>query len=129
MVLDLAPSGPARTALATVMERWLAHMLGVTARITPVERVVDESWYWFIGLDQDATRIGNALWAGKDPGPGALERIVALFTMELPEIAEARGRQVHLILAMSPGQIIRMKPQNLLVGLPGAGIGGQHGRA
>ena len=101
----------------------------MTARITPVERVQDEDWFWFIGLDAEATKIGNALWQGKDPGPGAMERIVALFTLELPEVREIAGRQVHMILAMTPGQIVRMKPQNLLVGLPGAALGGRHGRA
>ncbi len=129
MVLDFTPAATGRPAFARVMERWLAHMLGITARITPVERVEDEDWFWFIGLDAEATKIGNALWQGKDPGAGAMERIVALFTLELPEVREIAGRQIHMILAMTPGQIVRMKPQNLLVGLPGVALGGQHGRA
>jgi hypothetical protein len=129
MVLDFSPSGPARAGLASVMERWLGHLLGLTARIAPVERVEDDDWFWFVPLDAEATRIGNALWQGKDPGAGALERIVALYTLELPEIREISGRPIHLILAMSPGQVIRMKPQNLLTGLPGVASGGPHGPA
>ena len=129
MVLDFTPGATGRPALARVMERWLAHMLGVTARITPADRVEDEDWFWFIGLDAEATKIGNALWQGKDPGAGAMERIVALFTLELPQAREIAGRRIHMILAMSPGQIVRMKPQNLLLGLPGIADGGAHGRA
>jgi hypothetical protein len=129
MVLDFSPGGRGRAALARVIERWLGHMLGLAAKIEPVDRVEDENWFWFVPLDVEATKIGNALWQGKDPGPGALERIVALFTLELPELREIAGRQIHLILAMTPGQVIRMKPQNLLTGLPGAASGGPNGRA
>lgn len=129
MVLDFSPAGLGRLALARVMERWLAHMLGLAARIVPVERVEDEDWFWFVPLDAEATKIGNALWQGRDPGAGALERIVALFTLELPELREIAGRQIHLILAMTPGQVVRMKPQNLLTGLPGAASGGTNGPA
>lgn len=129
MVLDFAPNGTGRIALARVMERWLGHMIGQHARIEPAERVEDEDWFWFIGLDAEATKIGNALWQGKDPGAAAMERIVALFTLTLPEVREIAGRKIHMILAMTPGQLVRMKPQNLLVGLPGLARGGTHGPA
>jgi hypothetical protein len=129
MVLDFAPGGRGRAALGRVMERWLGHLLGLVARIEPVDRVEDEDWFWFVPLDAEATKIGNALWQGKDPGPGALERIVALYTLVLPELQEIAGRQIHLILAMTPGQVVRMKPQNLLTGLPGVASGGAHGPA
>lgn len=129
MVLDFSPNGTGRAALASVMERWLGHMLGLQALITPLDRIEDEEWFWFIGLDAEATRIGNTLWAGKDPGAGAMERIVALFSLALPEIKEVAGRPIYLILAMTPGQLVRMKPQNLLVGLPAVAMGGRHGPA
>lgn len=129
MVLDFSTASAGRAALARVMERWLGHMLGLKARISPLDRIEDEDWFWFIGLDAEATKIGNALWQGKDPGAGAMERIVALFSLELPEAKEIAGRPIYLILAMTPGQLVRLKPQNLLVGLPGAALGGQHGRA
>lgn len=129
MVLDFAPAGRGRAALAQVMERWLGHMLGLVARIEPVDRVEDEDWFWFVPLDVEATKIGNALWQGKNPGPGALERIVALYTLVLPELRELSERQIHLILAMTPGQVVRMKPQNLLTGLPGVASGGPYGPA
>lgn len=118
MVLDFRPSGPGRRALATVMERWLGHMLGVTARITPLERIEDDAWEWFIGLDAEGTRIGNALWRGKPLSDADADRILALFALDLETPNRARQRPVYLILATDGRRIVRLKPQNLLVGLP-----------
>ena len=118
MALDFSPDGDGRTALARVMERWIAHFLGHQARITPLERVEDDDWFWFVGLDAEATSIGNSLWRGEEPDAGAMQRIVSLFALELPKVPEVAGRVTYLILAMTPAQVVRMKPQNLLVGLP-----------
>jgi hypothetical protein len=129
LVLDFSPQRPGRAALARVLERWLEHMLGLSARICPLDRIEDEDWFWFVGLDAEGTRIGNALWQDKEPDNGAMERVVALFSLVLPEIKEIAGRPIYLILAMTPNQIVRMKPQNVLVGLPGVARKGTHGRA
>lgn len=128
-VLDFRPDGSGRAALARVMERWLGHMLRLDARVSPVDRVQDDDWFWFVGLDQEGSRIGNALWHGKEPDPGAMERIVALFDLEIDNVPALAGRTAHLILAMTQDQIVRMKPQNLLVGLPPAATGDVDGRA
>lgn len=127
MVLDFRAGGPGRKALARVMERWITHMIGHVAKITPLDRVEDENWFWFVGLDAEGTKIGNALWKGKDPGAGAMERIVALYALDLPDVAEIAARPIYLILGMTPGQLIRFKPQNLLVGLPIGATGGGNG--
>lgn len=129
MVLDFAPTGPARRALARVMERWLSHMLGLDARITPLDRVEDESWFWFVGLDAESTRIGNRLWRGEKVSPEQADRVAALFSLELPQVPGIESRVVYLILSSSVSRIVAMKPQNLLVGLPDAAYGGAHGRA
>lgn len=129
MVLDMAPQGLARAALAQVIERWLGHMLGLQAKVTPLTEIKDESWFWFIGLDVESTRIGNRLWRGEKVSPDQLDRVVALFSLELPEIQEIAAQRIYLILSMSSGRIVTMKPQNLLVGLPDAAFGGRHGRA
>jgi hypothetical protein len=121
MGLDFRHGGPGRTAFAGVMERWLEHMLGLGPRITPLERIEDEAWTWFIGLDAEATRIGNALWEGRASTVQGLDRVVALFRLELDTAVAAAGGPIYLILAMTPQRIIRMKPQNLLMGLPEAG--------
>ena len=122
MVLDLRYGEPGRRALATVMERWIAHMLGSTVALTPIERFEEERWSWFVGLDSEGTSIGNALWHGNTPPHDGLDRIVALFHARILEPGEmleaAAGRPFPMILGMTTNRIVRVKPQNLLTGLP-----------
>lgn len=123
MVLDFRHGQRGRAALASVMERWLQHMLGLSTHITPLERVEDQHWTWFIGLDAQATRIGNALWEGQTRNVAGLDRVVALYGLELESAVAADSRPIYLILAMTPQRIVRMKPQNLLMGLPEVAVG------
>jgi hypothetical protein len=62
------------------------------------------------------------LWTGEEPGEDGRNRIVALFEVRFADHREmldkVAGKPVSLILGMSPNRIIRMKPQNLLAGLP-----------
>lgn len=48
--------------------------------------------------------------------------MLALFRLSLPAdapvLAPARGKPIYLILAMSGDKLLRMKPQNLVAGLP-----------
>lgn len=122
MVLDFRHGEPGRAAFAHVLERWIGSLLGVQVTIEPVERIAEENWAWFVGLDQEATGIGNALWKGEEPPNMGHERIVALFRLAFNEPQEmldsVRGAPVSLILAMSPERIVRVKPQNVLAGLP-----------
>jgi hypothetical protein len=112
----------ARRGIATAMETWIRHLLAVEVTIEPVERIEDDSWTWFVGLDAEATRIGNALWRGEDLDPETAEHIIALFRLNFSDIGEVSpdvGTQpIWLILAMTPDRTVRMKPQNLIVGLP-----------
>jgi hypothetical protein len=122
MVLNLGGGGRARRGLATAMAAWIRHLLAVDVEIEPVDRIEDESWTWFVGLDAEATRIGNALWNGQELEDGAAERIVALYRLRFADPREAPPEigagPVWLILAMTPDRTIRMKPQNLGAGLP-----------
>lgn len=122
MVLDFRHGEPARAAFARVLERWIKALLGSVVHILPVERISERSWAWFVGLDQEATQIGNALWKGEEPPNMGNERIVALFQLMFDDpremLEQMRGEQVSLILAMSPNRVIRVKPQNILAGLP-----------
>jgi hypothetical protein len=43
--------------------------------------VSDRDWRWFVGLDAEATRIGNALWRGEDVDSDARGRMLALFRL------------------------------------------------
>jgi hypothetical protein len=122
MVLDFGMDKPGREALARVMERWIGHLVGITPGIVAVPDVHDREWSWFIGLDQEGSRAGNQLWKGKDLVDADRARIVALYVMTLPDdpriMARVAGKPIYLILAMGPDRIIRMKPQNLIAGLP-----------
>jgi hypothetical protein len=123
MVLNLGNAGsPARRGLTCAMEIWVRHLLGVHVKIAPVERIEDKDWAWFVGLDAEATRIGNALWNGEDIDPDMAERVIALFQLEFCDVSEVRpdvgARPVWLIMAMTGERTIRMKPQNLITGLP-----------
>jgi hypothetical protein len=122
MVMDFGMTKPARDALGRVIEIWLKHLTGLDAAVTAMPEIHDKEWSWFIGLDQEGTRAGNQLWKGKDLPEADRARIVALYEMRLGDDPRIRpdvaGKPIYLILGMSPDRIVRMKPQNLIAGLP-----------
>jgi hypothetical protein len=122
MVMNLGGNPKARAALCRVIERWIGHLLGVTVNVETVASIEDRDWRWFIGLDSEATRIGNALWRGDSLEGNAAERIVALMRLHFEDarlVDERVGNKpVYLILAMGADKVVRLKPQNLIVGLP-----------
>ena len=121
LVMDFRHGEPARAGFAFVIERWLAHLLDVDVEVTPIERL-DQSWSWFVGLDEEGTKIGNALWRGENPPADSASRIVALFKLVFADehimLAHVAGEPVYLVLGMTREYTIRMKPQNLIAGLP-----------
>ena len=120
MVLSFGGGG--RRGLAAAMMAWVRHLLGAEVEIEPVERIEDPAWAWFVGLDSEATRIGNALWQGGDIGEADLDRVLALFRLTFKDnrevLPDVGARPVWLILAMNAERTVRMKPQNLIAGLP-----------
>jgi Family of unknown function (DUF6352) len=122
MVVDFGMGKPARDSLGRVIETWLRHLVDLEASVTAVAEIHDKDWSWFIGLDQEGTRAGNQLWKGKDLPEADRARIVALYEMRVGDDARIRpevaGKPVYLILGMSPDRIVRVKPQNLIAGLP-----------
>ncbi|MGA1684500.1 MAG: DUF6352 family protein [Gemmobacter sp.] len=127
MVLPFGADPKAREAFARVIAVFLRHLLGLEVRVVPHLRAEDVDLRWFVGLDPVGTAIGNALWHGRP----VQETLVGLFALEieppsamLPEVA---GHPVWLLLGMGKDRVIRMKPQNLIAGLPLAT--GPRGRA
>ncbi len=122
MVMNIGGNPKARAGLCRVIERWIGHLLGIAVNVDTVASIEDRDWRWFVGLDSEATRIGNALWNGAAPEDNAAERIVALMGMDIEDarlVDERVGNNpVYLILAMSADRVVRLKPQNLLTGLP-----------
>ncbi len=120
--LDLTVGRRGLAALGTAMERWLKHMLSVEVGIEPLREMRDVPLTWYVGLDAEGTRIGDALWNGDDLDEQAQSRVAALFRLTFANSDSAvdliRGEAVYLILAMTTDMVLRMKPQNLLTGLP-----------
>jgi hypothetical protein len=122
LVFDLTDPGHGRAALARAMAIWTRHLLGFTPEFRPVDRFENARFAWFLALDAEATAIGNRLWRGEALAEEARARVLALFTFTLPDhpriLGAQRGGQGFAILAMDPDRLMRIKPQNLVAGLP-----------
>ncbi|NWG26325.1 MAG: hypothetical protein HXY30_18230 [Pseudorhodoplanes sp.] len=120
--IDLTAGRRGLDALAQAIGRWVTHLLGVDVKVEALTEMRNVNLVWYAGLDAEATRIGNALWNGEELDETARSRVIGLFrlTFDDPDVVIERvgGEPVYLILAMSPDKIIRMKPQNLVTGLP-----------
>ncbi len=122
MALDLTAGGIGLAALGVAIGRWVGHLLAVAVDVDVVIETKDVNLAWYVGLDAEATRIGDALWNGEELEAGARDRIIGLFrlTFRDPEVAldKAKGEPIYLLLAMTPDRTLRMQPQNLITGLP-----------
>lgn len=121
-VLDLGFTRPGLDALCRVLEGWVLRFTGAAVSIQPVGRIEDQRWVWHVGLDVEASALLDTLWQGEELDEARRARLLALFRLEFKDLADmldrVRGRPVHLGLAMTPDQRLRMKPQNLLLNLP-----------
>jgi Family of unknown function (DUF6352) len=122
MALDLSSGRAGLAALAKAMERWVGHLLGFAVAIEPLTELRNAPLSWYVGLDTDATQIGNALWQGDELDENAMTQVVGLFRLSFRDhgfmLDKVRGEPIYLVLAMSREHLIRMKPQNLVTGLP-----------
>jgi hypothetical protein len=122
MALDLSGGRAGLAALAKAMELWIAHLLGLAVTIEPLTELREAPLSWYVGLDADATEIGNAMWHGEELEENASARVVGLFRLGFREprfvLDKVKGEPVYLVLAMTREHLIRMKPQNLVTGLP-----------
>ena len=122
MGLDLTAGTRGPAALAQVMTRWISHLLGVDVAIEPLTELRDAKLNWYVGLDSEATRIGDRLWHGEALDDRTAGRVLALFRLSFNDAAVVADvveqEPVYLITAMTSDLNLRMKPQNLLTGLP-----------
>src|SRR5437764_9476569 len=122
MGLDLTAGTRGPAALAQAMTRWISHLLGIGVTIEPLTRLHDATLTWYVGLDSEATRIGDQLWRGEaldEQTVGCVLALVRLSFSDAAVVAEVVEQEpVYLITAMTPDLVLRMKPQNLLTGLP-----------
>jgi hypothetical protein len=122
MALDLTAGRRGIEALGEVIERWTRHLLSVAVEVEPLLEMRDVNFLWYVGLDADGTKIGDALWKGEELDEVARSRVVGLYRLIFSDpgvvLDKIRGEPVYLILAMSADKVLRIKPQNLLIGLP-----------
>jgi hypothetical protein len=122
LALELTAGRRGLAALGEVIARWVAHLVSVEVEVEPLVEAKDVNFSWYVGLDAQATRIGDALWNGEELDEATLSRIVGLYRLTFREEAvvldKAKGEPIYLISAMTPDGMLRMKPQNLVTGLP-----------
>lgn len=122
MAMNLGGDAKARQGLARVIEIWLAHVCGVAGKVEPVAEARDGDWRWFIGLDAEGTALGNRLWKGETLSLDDAQRVAGLFRLDLKRDVrldpERSAKPIYLILGMGRDKTMRLKPQNLIAGLP-----------
>jgi hypothetical protein len=122
MALDLTAGRRGLDALGNVIQRWITHLLSIDVELEALTEATDVNLVWYVGLDAEATSIGDALWNDEELEHAARERIIGLYRLTLRDaeivLDKARGEPIYLILAMTPDRMLRMKPQNLVTGLP-----------
>ena len=122
MALDLSAGRRGLAALAEVIRRWVQHLLGIELSIEPLQALQDAPLSWYVGLDAEATRLGDALWKGEELEAAMLSSVVGLYRARFTKAAlmleTVRGEPIYLITAMTADKVLRLKPQNLITGLP-----------
>lgn len=125
-VISFAYGRAALTAFCRVIEKWIDHFYGVAVVVRPLRAIEAKHWAWHIGLDAEATGILNDLYAGEVLDEARNRRILSLFQLDFVDPSVVRpdvaGRPVYLACAMNAAEILRIKPQNLLLNLPLASI-------
>jgi hypothetical protein len=122
LALDLTAGRRGLAALGEVIRLFVAHLLAVQVEVEPVIELRDAALTWYVGLDAGATRIGDALWNGDAIDEATRSRLIGLYRLSFVDAADmaetVRGKPVYLMTAMTADRMLRLKPQNLLTGLP-----------
>jgi hypothetical protein len=119
MALDLTPGRRGAAALGHVMTRWISHLLAIDVAIEPLRELNGVEFSWYVGLDAEASRLGEALWNGDPPDAAPLVGIYRLTFADPSHMLErVRGEPVYLLSTATADGMLRLKPQNLIVGLP-----------
>ena len=122
VALDLTGGRRGLQALSSAIARWVGHLLGVEVEVEPLTEMRETKLSWYVGLDTEGTKIGDALWNGEDLDEATQARVVGLFRLAFrdPDVVteKVKGEPVYLILAMDKDKVLRLKPQNLVTGLP-----------
>jgi hypothetical protein len=126
MAMNLGGDSRARAGLARAIEAWVKHLTGFRVHAESIARLEDKDWRWFIGLDAEGTRIGNTLWNGDSLREEDMDRVIAIMRVSFEDDKRVqerlqerlRGKPFYLFLGANADRLVRMKPQNLVSGLP-----------
>ena len=122
MALDMAAGQRGSVALGDVVARWISHLLAIDVAVEPLAELHNTPWSWYVGLDSEATRIGDSIWNGNDLDDATRAKLVGLFRLTFlhpPDMIEkVRGKPIYLLAAATADDMLRLKPQNLVTGLP-----------
>ena len=122
LVVSLNHGAPALEALCRVLEAWVGHFVGSTARIQVEKEINDDDWVWHVGLDAQASAVLNDLYQGHDVSEQRMAGMLCLLSLRFDEPAvltpEMAGKPVYLAMAMDAHKRLKLKPQNLLLNLP-----------
>ena len=122
LILEFGTLSGGRASFAQALTLWARHLFGIDIEIEPVARIENNDVRWLLGLDAEASLFGNAIWHGEELCDRDTQNLVAFFEVKadstLPFLDQTRGHPLYLLLAMDRGRIVRMKPQNLVTGLP-----------
>jgi hypothetical protein len=122
MALDLTAGRRGHAALGEAIGYFVRHMLAVDVDVEALVEMREVRLSWYVGLDADGTRIGDLLWKGEEIDQADAGRVVALYRLTFRDsrlvALEIADEPVYLILAMTADKMLRMKPQNLVTGLP-----------
>src|SRR5712692_1013610 len=81
MALDLTAGRRGLAALGEVIARWVSHLLSVEVEVETLVEATDVDLAWYVGLDAQGTRIGDALWNNEALDEAAFGRVVGLFRL------------------------------------------------
>jgi hypothetical protein len=122
MALDLTAGRRGLAAVGEVIARWVRHLLAIEVAVEPLIEANDVNLSWYVGLDEQGTKVGDDLWNGEDLDDATRSRVVGLYRLTFrdpaPVLDKAKGEPIYLIMAMTPDGMLRLKPQNLVTGLP-----------
>ena len=122
LAISLNRGRPALDALCRVLERWIAHFLGVAVTIRPQSEIDDRRWVWHVGLDAEASALLNDLYNRAEVDDDRMRLLLCLFELTFANPGDMRpqiaGRPVYLAMAMDANGRLKLKPQNLLLNLP-----------
>ena len=91
MAIDLTAGRRGLAALGEAMSYWVRHMLSVEVEIEPLCELREVDFTWYVGLDAEATRIGNALWNGEALDEKSRSAVVGLYRLTFAGTAMPPG--------------------------------------